>query len=84
MSPQCHMPSSMCHFNFQSVNSCVIFFLYKSHSHTTYQNLNCVCQLTCSVFGCKFLRVKCQKLCQKYTLLMMVIEFIMQELIELL
>jgi hypothetical protein len=31
-------------------------------SPTTCQNLNCACQLTCAFFGCKFLRVKCQKL----------------------
>jgi hypothetical protein len=31
-------------------------------SHTTYQNLNCACQLACSLFLCKFLRVKSQKL----------------------
>jgi len=30
-SPQCHIHSSMCHFNFQSANSLVIFFLHKSH-----------------------------------------------------
>ena len=41
-------------------------------SHTTSQNLNGACRVTCSLFLCKFLRVKCQKLakklCQKYTL----------------
>jgi hypothetical protein len=37
--------------------TCVVFFFT---SHITFQNLNCACQLTCNLFLCKFLRVKCQ------------------------
>ena len=38
------------------------FFLFTRHIMC--RNLNCVCQLTCILFVCKFLRVKYQKLCQ--------------------
>ena len=58
MSTHCHTPSGTCHFNFQSANRRVIFFFT---SHTTCQNLNRVCQLTCNLLLCRFLRVKCQK-----------------------
>ena len=59
MSPQCHMPSRTCHFNFQSVNWRVVFFFT---CHNTCQNLNYARQSTCSLFLCKFLHVKRQKL----------------------
>ena len=59
MLPQCHMPSSTCHFNLQSVNWCVVSSFT---SHSTCQILNHACQLTCILFLCKSLCVKCQKL----------------------
>jgi len=59
MWPQCHMPSGVCRFNWKSLNWHVILFFT---SHTTCQNLNCACQLTCILIVCKFLHAKYQKL----------------------
>ena len=53
-----------------SIDVWIFFFM----SHTTCQNLNCVCQSTCNVFLCKFLRVKCQKTCKKIHTVHMCIE----------
>ena len=62
MSPQCHMPSSTCHFKFLTCQLTCGFVLHKSHymSNSTL----CVCQLT-FIFWCvcaSFFCVKCQKL----------------------
>ena len=59
-----------CHFNVRGVVVRVIsickvsidVWFFSSTSHTTCQNLNCACQLTCNLFLYKFLRVNYQKL----------------------
>jgi hypothetical protein len=51
MPPQCHISSSMCHFILKSVNWRVVFFFT---SHTTCQNLNIACQLTCNLYCANF------------------------------
>ena len=70
MSPQCHMPNNTCHFNFQSINRCVVYFFT---SHTTCQNLElCVSRDVLVIFVQVFCmsNVKnLQKLCQTCTLL---------------
>ena len=71
MSSQCHMPSNTCYFKFWRVTIDVCIFSFTSH--TTCQNLNCACQLTCIFILCKVSRVNrdknLQKLCQRYTLI---------------
>ena len=58
-SPQCHMPSSACHFNFWHARWCLVFFLQNSH----YMSNSELCVSIDMLFvWCKFLRVKCQKL----------------------
>ena len=45
-----------------SIDAWVFFFT----SHTTCQNLNCACQLMCSLLLCKFLHVKMSKTCKNF------------------